>query len=613
MHNEYFNILNLFTIFSTPQYTFFNSSDAKGNPTTGLDGFLNGGAGLYLFGHELPANPGDEVRFGDDAANVAADFSALQLAFYAQDEFQVNNQLKLTLGVRADIPVYLEDAPQINDDFNTNTVPLLEQTYDLQGAQASRLPKTSLLWSPRFGFNWDVDGTKTTQVRGGLGIFTSRIPWVWPGGVFIRNGLTSSFAVDFGTLQATPNDWRNLVNLTKPSGDVDLFTENFKYPQVFRTSLGIDQSLPWGMIGSVELTYTKTVNNIDIKNVNLKPSVASLEGADNRPLFEQAQRDLIDPTYQRITLVDNTNQGHTFNTTVQVQKPFENGLTGSLAYSFTRAQALFDGQGFINSTSWRDLHSVPGRNRPSVGRSALDVGSRVVGFLSYRKEYLNHLATTVTLVYSGQSGAPYSYIYRDGGNLTNEDSQERSLIYVPASADEITFGQSGIVDVLVDNEGKETQVIGGIPFGEAEQQASYQALNQFIENDEYLSERRGQYAERNMSRTPFESVFDLKLQQDIFIKGANGRQHALQVSLDIFNFSNFLNKKWGARYIIGDSDDENNNNYRLLQFEGFEYENGAFTNRPVFSFETPESVTDLEQSGINSARWSAQLGLRYIF
>ena len=612
-HNEYFNILNLFTIFSTPQYTFFNGSDADGNPVTGLDGFLNGGAGLYLFGHESPANPGDNVRFGDDASNVAADFSALQLAFYAQDEFQVNNQLKLTLGVRADIPVYLEDAPQINDDFNTNTAPLLEQTYDLQGAQASRLPESSLLWSPRLGFNWDVDGTKTTQIRGGLGIFTSRIPWVWPGGVFIRNGLTSSFAVGFNTLQPTPNDWRNLVNLTKPSGDVDLFTENFKYPQVFRTSLGIDQALPWGLVGSAELTYTKTVNNIDIKNVNLKPSVANLEGADNRPLFEQAQSELIDPTYQRITLVDNTNQGYTFNTTLQIQKPFENGLTGSLAYSFTRAQSLFDAQGFINSTSWRDLHSIGGRNNPSVARSALDVGSRVIGFLSYRKEYFNRFATTVTLVYSGQSGAPYSYIYRDGGNLTNEDSQERSLVYVPANANEITFGQSGIVDVLVDDEGNETNIIGGLPFSEAEQQATYQALDRFIENDAYLSERRGQYAERNMSRTPFESVFDLKIQQEIFVKEPNGRQHTLQVSLDIFNFSNLLNKKWGARYIIGDSDDENNNNYRLLQFEGFEYEDGAFTNRPVFSFETPERIADLEQSGINSARWSAQLGLRYIF
>lgn len=602
-HNEFFKILNLFTIFSTPQYSFNN-----GGGMTGLEHFLNGDAALSLFGHELPANQGEEVRLGDDADNLAADFSAMQLAFYAQDEFQVNNQLKLTFGLRADIPLFLDDAPQINTQFNNQTIPMLEAVgYDLKGAQASRLPKTSVLWSPRLGFNFDLKGDKATQLRGGLGIFTSRIPWVWPGGIYIRNGLTSSFAVNFAPFQPTPADWRaNLINLTKPSGDVDLFTEDFKYPQVFRTSIGIDQKLPWGLIGTVEFMYTKTLNNIDLKNLNQVPSTENLEGADNRPLFSGAS---VDSTYGRITLVDNTNKGYTWNVTAQIQKPFSNGLTGSLAYSFTRAETLFDGQGFINSTSWRDHHSIMGRNNPMMGRSALDVGSRITGFLSYRKEYLNNFATTVTLVYTGQSGVPYSYVYRDGGGVNNEDTDERNLLYVPASLDEITFGSSEAVAKDENNE----DIFGGVPFSQEQQAAMYAELKEFIDSDEYLGTQQGQYAERNMSRLPFESVFDLKVQQDFFITTANGRRHTLQVSLDIFNFSNLLNKEWGARYVISDSEDENNNNFRLLNFEGFEYENGTFTNRPVFSFQNPGEVWDLEQSGISSARWSAQLGVRYLF
>jgi len=602
-HNEFFSILNLFTIFSTPQYSFNNAGGE-----TGLQHFLNGAPALSLFGHELPANSGDEVRFGDDADNLAADFSAMQLAFYAQDEFQVNNQLKLTFGVRADIPVFLDDAPQINTQFNTETIPLLEEAgYDLKGAQASRLPKTSVLWSPRVGFNYDLKGDKSTQLRGGLGIFTSRIPWVWPGGIFIRNGLTSSFAVNFDTFQPRPSDWRaNLLNLTKPSGDVDLFSENFKYPQVFRTSFAVDQKLPWGLIGTAEFMYTKTINNVDLKNLNRAPATGTLEGADDRPVFNGGS---IDPTYGRITLVDNTSKGYTWNITAQIQKPFDNGLTGSLAYSFTRAEALFDGQGFINSTSWRDHHSVMGRNNPMMGRSALDVASRVTGFLSYRKEYLDFMATTLTVVYTGQSGAPYSYIYRDGGMLNNEDSEERNLLYVPANVNEITFGSSEIVDMDEDDD----PIFGGVPFSEAEQATMYAELKEFIDNDDYLSNQQGQYAERNESRLPFESVFDIKVQQDFFITTANGRRHTLQVSLDIFNFTNLLNKNWGARYVISDSEDENNNNFRLLNFEGFEYEDGSFTNRPVFSFQDPGEVWDLEQSGINSARWSAQVGVRYIF
>jgi hypothetical protein len=250
-----------------------------------------------------------------------------------------------------------------------------------------------------------------------------------------------------------------------------------------------------------------------------------------------------------------------------------------------------------------------GRNHPMTGRSALDVGSRVIGFLSYRKEYLDFMATAVSLVYTGQSGAPYSYIYRDGGALNNDDSQERNLLHVPANANEIIFGSGGVVG----QDAGGNDIFGGIPFSEEEQAAMYAEFKEFVDDDDYLSLQQGEYATRNASRLPFESVFDLKVQQDFFINTANGRRHTLQVSLDIFNFTNLLNKKWGARYIISDSEGENSNNFRLLNFEGFEYADGNPTNRPVFSFQDPGEVWDLEQSGINSARWSAQLGVRYIF
>ena len=133
---------------------------------------------LFLFGHEQAEN--GTIRLGDDADKLGPTFSALQLAFYAQDEFQVNQDLKLTFGLRFDIPMFLDDAPLNNEDFNTNTVAAIEaEGYDLKGARAGITPKTQILWSPRVGFNWDPTGDKTTQIRGGLGVFTSRTPWVW--------------------------------------------------------------------------------------------------------------------------------------------------------------------------------------------------------------------------------------------------------------------------------------------------------------------------------------------------------------------------------------------------------------------------------------------------
>ena len=342
--------------------------------------------------------------------------------------------------------------------------------------------------------------------------------------------------------------------------------------------------------------YTKTLNNISVKNVNLRPAVGQLDGADDRPVFNVG--DPIDSRYSFISLVDNTSEGYTWNTTLKVEKPMTRGFGGSLAYSFTRAESLFDGRGFINATNWRNTFSLNGRNNPMLGRSNFDVGSRVTGVLSYRAEYAGFLATTVSLFYNGQSGEPYSYVYQGSDALLNDDDQgfERALVYVPASQDEIVFGQ-------FDSEADELVV-----FSSEQQTTEWNALNTFIEGDEYLSTRRGQYAEQNQSRTPFASVFDLKVLQDFYITTGSGRRHTLQVSLDVFNLSNLLNNDWGRRYFVGSSD----NRYitQLLQFEGFE----EGTNRPVYSFNDPGDPWEVNQSPTaEGSRWAAQVGVRYSF
>lgn len=583
-HNEFFKIQNLFTIFSTPRYQYFFD---------GVNRFLAGeNPDLVLYGHEQLASGQTEPRLGDEALNLGPSFNALQMAFYAQDEYQQSERLKLTFGLRVDIPIFLEDPPLENTDFNENTIPLIEGAgYDLQGAAASNTPNTQLLWSPRFGFNYDASGDNSTQIRGGLGVFTSRVPWVWPGGMYIRNGLNSSLFVSGGQpILDNPADWQSeLFNSTSPSGDVDLFVDDFKYPQIFRTSLAVDKKLPWGLVGTFEFLYTKTLNNIDVKSVNLLPTGETLDGADNRPKYGWSRGDRVDPTYTNISLVGNTDKGHTWNFTAQLQKNISNKLSASLAYSFTRANSVFDGTGFINYSNWDNILSSEGKNFPNVSRSVYDVGSRITGFLTYRAEYLNSMATSFSLFYNAQSGQPYSYVYNDNGALTDEsnNSSSTNLLYVPADQSEI---------VLVD------QVNGdGLVTKTAAQQ--WQELDAFIERDDHLSERRGDYAERNMSRTPFESIIDFKILQDFYITTGGGKRHNLQVSFDIFNFTNFLNKDWGRRYFVS------NNNFALVDFVGFEPD----TNQPTFQFNDPGDPYSIVQSGTYSARWSAQLGLRYSF
>jgi len=579
-HNEFFKIENLFTIFSTPRLSYFFGD---------VDRYLAGELpDLSLFGHEQ-AFGGDQIRLGDEAENLGPSFNAMQLAFYGQDEIQVNSQLKLTLGLRLDIPVFSDDPPLDNTEFNNTTVPILEAAgWDLKGARASKAPGTQLLFSPRLGFNYDISGDKTTQIRGGLGVFTSRVPWVWPGGMFIRNGLNSAFAVGVGVgqqpISGNTQDWiTDFASTTSPAGDVDLFTEGFKYPQILRSSLGLDKKIG-GWDATFEVTYTKTLNNMDVKQINISPNpVGNLSGADNRPQIDFISK--LDPTYENITLVDNTSKGYTINFTAQASKQFSENTFFSIAYSYTDAKALLDGRGFINNTNWLNVLSVQGNNNPDVTRSTFAAGSRLTSFFSHRFKWADVAATTVSLFYTAKSGSPFSYVYNgSGGNAAVSDISNNGgyadLIYVPASQSDIN---------LVDIDGGAT----------AAQQ--WAALDAFIANDSYLSSRRGDYAEPNQSRTPFEHVIDLKLAQDVMISG-----HKIQLTLDVFNFTNMINKNWGRRYFVG------GNTFSLIQANRFiDADNNV--NELTFNFQDPGDPWNIVQSGTYSARWNAQFGIRYSF
>jgi len=601
-HNEFFSIFNVFLPFHPPQYSFAN-----------LDKFLVGNNGtpeafLFLYGHEQ-----SDENIGDNAVSVAADFSTVQLGFYAQDEYQVNNDLKLTAGLRVDIPIFNDDAPS-NPDFDNNTIPLIEaEGYDLEGARAGQAPSAQAHFSPRFGFNYDISGNKTTQIRGGVGIFTSRIPYVWPGGIYLRNGLTSGFTVLFdgagfgppgvGGIEFEPDLTQQPAITGGPQGDVDLFAEDFKFPQIFKSSLGIDQQLPWwGLISTFEFQYTTKINDVLYEMVN-KPRlpIGNLAGGpDNRPIFDPT---LLDPTYNNITLATNTDEGYTVSLTAQLQKAFDNGFTGNLSYAYTKAESLFDGTVFINSSQWQEYHSINGRNfADNLQNSQFNTGSRISGYVSYRKEYLNNFASSITLFYNGQSGIPFSYVYNDNdGQLNNDDpnlDEPRNLIYIPARPEDIN---------LVDQVDENGNVI-------ASAQEQWQALDAFIEGDDYLSENRGEFAERNAARMPFTNILDLRFAQEFFLNTGDMR-HTLEVSIDIFNFTNLLNDDWGRVYQISD-----NQNFQLIRFTGFQDTDGDGDSgvadgetTPTFTFTDPGDPWDIVQSGVNSARWNARFQIRYSF
>ncbi|MEM1214989.1 MAG: carboxypeptidase regulatory-like domain-containing protein, partial [Bacteroidota bacterium] len=380
-----------------------------------------------------------------DESSAIAEFNAGQFGVYVQDEYQATPNLKLTLGVRLDLPFYA-DTP-VNDPFNKETIPLLEEFYDLQGAQTGQFIDAVPLISPRFGFNWDVTGNKQTQLRGGVGIFTSRAPLVWVGGAYNNYGLNRGtfeaeglpFNPDINTQPPGDIDPSNAV----PSGDIDLFASDLQLPRFLRANLALDQKLFWGLTGTLDLMFTKTLQNVAYQNVNLKPAVDNLEGTpDDRPIFNRF--DPIDPTYGRILLGYNTTEGYAYNISASVEKPFTKGLSGTLAYSFSDAYSVFDGTSSQNSSQWRGLHSINGRNFDQRNyRSNFAAGSRIIAGISYGVDYkFNEKIggkTTVSIFHESAQTQPFSYIYNDRGNLQREDSRERALIYIPASENDIVL------------------------------------------------------------------------------------------------------------------------------------------------------------------------------
>jgi hypothetical protein len=577
-HNEFYDIYNLFTAQNYGAYRFDS-----------LDGFINGDP---AFEYDRSYSLIDDIT-GDGSA-AAADFRAMQLGFYAQDEWLVSPRFTLTAGLRLDVPILLTD-PDIDPTFNSETLPLLRESYDVaDNVEGGQAPDGQLMLSPRLGFEYDLTGNRNSILRGGIGIFTSRIPFVWPGAMYNNNGLTLG-RVDERNLNGDVafrpdinNQYTN-PNFAVPSGQVDIFTTDFKYPQVLRGNLAWDTKLPGDISLTLEGIYTKTLNNIVYTNINSDTTVGfnwTGTGDDNRPVYTRSD---IDPTYSAVYVGSNTNQGYTYTLTASLAKRFDFGLTANLSYTYGDAYAVNEGTSSQNSSQWRGQVSTDGRNEPVLGRSDFALGHRVLGVLSYSLDWnqAKNATTTITLLYEGLQGSPYSYVIGGGNarNINNESgstSRNRSLIWIPASQEEINLVEASGVSP-------------------AEQ---WRRLDAFIENDPYLSENRGSYAGKNSNFLPYTSFLDLSLRQDVGVN-VGGKMNKIQFSWDVFNVLNLISPSLGVRYSVpGDF-----NNYFFYNFEGY----AADGTTPQFSY-TEEAVGKdaLNIDNFNS-RWRMRIGVRYIF
>ncbi len=564
-----------FTTFGYEPFTFGNLRDVKtysftdnltmslGNHelTLGLqmdlsttkNGFQRFGTGAYRFNSWADfvngAKPNDYAitySLSPGYAQAFPTFKFQQYSAYFQDNFRLGEKLNVTAGLRLELPTY-PNVPEIQ------THPLVAPLTFSQGRKVDTgvLPKERIMLSPRLGFNYDIKGDRSLQLRGGTGVFTSRVPFVW---IVSQSG-------DAGLIQFTQN-WNGTANTPGPfSQDIRRYLPatppaagrsipatlsaidpNFRFPQTWKSSLALDAKLPWGIVGTLEGIYNKDLNIAKGFNVNLvDPLPLNVSGyPDNRPMYPAANVNKfinkLTPTGQASStgtaalnpiVLDNVQDGHSWFITATLNKSFSRGLSAQVSYTRSDQRILYDGGGDQLFNTWSGTQTSNTGDMPGLSYSNFNQPQRIIASLSYRKEYIKNLATSVSMFFEASHQGRFSYTYSTD---FNRDVVVNDLIYIPKDASEITFAAR--------------------PASAATSNVAYSAQQQsdlffaFIEQDDYLKNNKGKYAERNGGKLPWRNQIDITLTQELF-KNFGKTKNNFQFTMNIMNFGNMLNSNWG--------------------------------------------------------------------
>jgi len=587
------------------------------------NGFQRFGTGYYVFNSWADFKNGAKPRnfaltypLTADGSQAFPSFKFLQLSAYAQDEISVSDKFKVTVGLRAELPSY----PDVTE---VKTHPLVAAATFNGGEKINtgQLAETRLSLSPRFGFNYDILGDRSLQLRGGTGVFVGRIPYVW---IVAQSGdagmLQFTQAINSSTDPNMPNfnpNYKELYPSTLPAagtsipGSVAVMSPDLKFQSQWKSSLGLDAKLPGGLIGTVEMIYGRDFNTIVARNANLvDPTALNVSGyPDNRMMYPATSTTVGDPmrnvpvryinrlnnglisstgtgSFDAIVM-DNAKGGEYFSTTFQLTKPFANNWEAMAAYTYSHAKNAGDQAGDQILNLWSIPQQSGGNsNMAEIGYTSNVIPNRVVASLTHKAEWIKGLNTGMTLIYQGGSMGRYSYNY---SNDFNRDNQVNDLMYIPRDASEITFVAN---------------TVGTTTFTPAQQTEAFFKL---IESDKYLRSRKGQYAERNGAIAPWRNQVDFRFSQELYAGKVAGNRNSLSFYFDVFNVGNLINSKWGVYSI---------NNNAPLQVSNAPALVAGGTVKPTFRLNANDGALISESNRVNtsiSSTYYMQFGLRYAF
>ncbi len=593
-HGEYYKFKNLFIQDNYGTYYFNNFDDFKmfaNGQTTAASTDKNGETTYY--------NTLNQYRFSSANVSVTGDprwapeFAAGQIGLYAQDKFNVTPNFELTYGLRMDIPLFF-DTPTENADFNASAE---KQGWNVV---TSHKLKSTPMWSPRVGFRWNVEKEHNMVLRGGAGIFTGRIPFVWLSNNFSNTGVQTSTYNVYGSTGLEENKQSegklsNVSLVTDPYGQdantsrlsasgsqtVNVFAKDFKFTQNLRLDLALDFTLA-GIDFTLEGVYSKNMNDIYYKDLTRTATGKAVGETyeslsfDNRPMFTKLKdaNDANLSKFGNVYELDNTSKGYSYNLSLSAVKHFSFGLDLAASYTYSRSKSVNCGTSSVAQSNFNYNYTHQDPNNPELGFTAFNVPHQIKVSAFYHKDYAKHWNTTVGLIYTGNSGSPYSLYYY--GDLNGDGSNGNDLMFIPTDAqiDQMQF--------------KATSA-----YTADQQRANYK---EWIARDGYLSKHRGEYYERFADNEPFESHFDFHLAQTYKFK-VGKEIHAVELSFDVLNIGNMFNKKWGRYTSTGTA---------------VYYSPVTYTGNGQFQFLHPGDYNMRSYSDYYS-RWRGQIGLKYTF
>jgi len=477
---------------------------------------------------------------------------------YLQDEWRLRSSLTITAGLRVDVP-------RFGDTGFSNPVAAALTFRDQDGSavqyDTGKLPDTTAYWSPRVGFNWDATKDQKTQVRGGTGLFSGKPPYVWISNQIGNNGVLFGFvdtltAVTAYGFNPNPNAYKPApTGGSAASYELDVTDASFRFPQTLRSNIGVDRRLPWGLTGTLDYLRSNDLNAPVYINANLPAAQTTFTGVDTRPHWATTAYPVPGVTNCVTTLGLengacgtrlNNARGNAVTANYVIKNQGDNNswnLSGSLAKSLTHGFGFKGGFNYGVSESVVEPSSTAGGswgsnpvvfdpNNPQLAKSQNSAGQRYFVSASHTAHYFGWAATTVSVFYDVRPSTDtfntsnkVSYVF--GGDANGDGNTANDLIYVPRNQSEMNF---------------QTYTASGRTYTAAEQGAAFEA---YIQQDPYLSEHRGQYAQRNGFFYPLVNRFDLSLTQDVF-RSISGKKHTGQIRLDITNFGNLLNHNWGV-------------------------------------------------------------------